>query len=138
MIDKFEGKYAFLSNFYESPIEQDRIIYPTVEHYFQAQKTLDFEERLMIARAGTPGQAKRMGRSVTLRKDWEDVKLEVMEFAVREKFTTHAELRKQLIATGDEELVEGNWWKDRFWGVCEGTGQNHLGQILMKVRDELK
>ena len=138
MINSFEGKYAFLSNFYESPIAEDRIIYPTVEHYFQAQKTLDINERKKIAAADTPGKAKRLGRSVTLRPDWEEIKLGVMEHAVREKFTTHSILRVMLVGTGDEELVEGNWWNDRFWGVCEGTGANHLGQILMKVRDELK
>lgn len=138
MINSFEGKYAFLSNFYESPIAEDRIIYPTVEHYFQAQKTLDMDERKKIAAADTPGKAKRLGRSVTLRPDWEEIKLGVMEHAVREKFTTHSTLRVMLVGTGDEELVEGNWWNDRFWGVCEGVGANHLGQILMKVRDELK
>ena len=137
MINSFEGEYAFLSNFYEHPISNGVITFPTNEHYFQAMKTLEDDERLAIARAATPGQAKRMGRSVKLRPDWESIKLDVMETAVRIKFTD-PELAAKLIATGDEELVEGNWWNDTFWGVCNGVGENHLGKILMKVRADIK
>ena len=137
MINSFEGEYAFLSNFYEHPISNGVITFPTNEHYFQAMKTLEDDERLAIARAATPGQAKRMGRKVQLRSDWESIKLDVMETAVRIKFTD-PELAAKLIATGDEELVEGNWWNDTFWGVCNGVGENHLGKILMKVRADIK
>lgn len=137
MINSFEGEYAFLSNFYEHPISNGVITFPTNEHYFQAMKTLEDDERLAIARAATPGQAKRMGRSVNLRPDWESIKLDVMETAVRIKFTD-PELAAKLIATGDEELIEGNWWNDTFWGVCNGVGENHLGKILMKVRADIK
>ena len=122
MIDKFRGKYWFLSNFYESPIEEENITYPTVEHYFQAQKTFNQEEKLKIAQATKPAKAKKMGRKVNLRKDWEDVKIQVMEN----------------VATGDEELVEGNPWGDRYWGVCNGSGKNKLGKLLMKIRKELQ
>ena len=137
MIDKFRGKYWFLSNFYESPIEDENIIYPTVEHYFQAQKTLNREEKLKIAKASKPAKAKKMGRQVNLRKDWEDIKLQVMEKALRLKFQDPA-LCEKLIATGDEELVEGNPWGDRYWGVCNGSGKNKLGKLLMKIRKELQ
>jgi len=137
MIDKFRGKYGFLSNFYESPIEDENITYPTVEHYFQAQKTLNREEKLKIAKATKPAKAKKMGRQVKLRKDWEDIKLQVMEKALRLKFQDST-LRKKLIATGDEELVEGNPWGDRYWGVCNGSGKNKLGKLLMKIRKELQ
>lgn len=137
MINSFEGEYAFLSNFYEHPISNGVITFPTNEHYFQAMKTLEDDERLAIAKAATPGQAKRMGRKVKLRADWESIKLDVMETAVRIKFTD-PELAAKLIATGDEELVEGNWWNDTFWGVCNGVGENHLGKILMKVRADIK
>lgn len=137
MINSFEGEYAFLSNFYEHPISNGVITFPTNEHYFQAMKTLEDDERLAIARAATPGQAKRMGRSVNLRPDWESIKMDVMETAVRIKFTD-PELAAKLIATGDEELIEGNWWNDTFWGVCNGVGENHLGKILMKVRADIK
>lgn len=137
MIDKFRGKYWFLSNFYESPIEDENITYPTVEHYFQAQKTLNREEKLKISKATKPAKAKKMGRQVNLRKDWEDIKLQVMEKALRLKFQDPA-LRKKLIATGDEELVEGNPWGDRYWGVYNGSGKNKLGKFLMKIRKELQ
>lgn len=136
MIDSFDGKYAFLSNFYEHPISEGNLTFPTNEHYFQAMKTLDLTERIAIARAGTPGQSKRMGRSVKLRSDWEEIKLSVMETALRLKFAD-PELAKKLKATGDEELVEGNWWNDTYWGVCKGVGENHLGKLLMKIRSEL-
>lgn len=136
MINSFEGKYAFLSNFYEHPISEGSLTFPTNEHYFQAMKTLDLTERIAITRAGTPGQSKRMGRSVKLRSDWEDIKLSVMETALRLKFAD-PELAAMLKATGDEELVEGNWWNDTFWGVCNGVGENNLGKLLMKIRAEL-
>ena len=136
MINSFEGKYAFLSNFYEHPISEGSLTFPTNEHYFQAMKTLDLTERIAIARAGTPSQSKRMGRSVKLRSDWEDIKLSVMETALRLKFAD-PELAAMLKATGNEELVEGNWWNDTFWGVCNGVGENNLGKLLMKIRAEL-
>ena len=137
MIDKFRGKYWFLSNFYESPIEEENITYPTVEHYFQAQKTFNHEEKLKIAQATKPATAKKMGRRVSLRKNWEEVKIHVMEKGLRLKFQDPT-LRKKLLATGDEELVEGNPWGDRYWGVCNGSGKNKLGKLLMKIRKELQ
>jgi ribA/ribD-fused uncharacterized protein len=113
-IDRFTGDYDFLSNFHASPIEVDAILYPTVEHAFQAAKTEDPEEKRAVAEAATPASAKRKGRKVQLRPDWEQVKVGIMEELVRLKFTTYADLREQLLATGDAELVEGNDWNDRF------------------------
>jgi len=136
-IDRFTGDHDFLSNFHPSPVEVDGILYPTVEHAFQAAKTSDPDEKQALAETATPGSAKRLGRKVQLRPDCEEVKVGIMEELVRLKFTTHANLREQLLATGDAELVEGNNWNDRFWGVCRGKGQNQLGLILMKVRSEL-
>jgi ribA/ribD-fused uncharacterized protein len=137
VIDKFDGtEYAFLSNFYSSPIQYEGIVYPTVEHMFQALKALDVETRKKIANAATPGQAKRLGRSVALREDWEEVKVDVMRTALQLKFSNPA-LRAKLIATGDAELIEGNTWNDRFWGVCRGTGKNMLGLLLMELRCSL-
>lgn len=136
MIDNFYGEYRFLSNFWPSPIELDRMIYPTVEHAFQAAKTDNRPERERIAALPTPGSAKRAGRKVALRPDWEHVKVAVMEDLVRRKFSD-PDLAARLLATGAEELVEGNTWNDCFWGVCRGQGRNELGQILMKVRAEL-
>ena len=137
MINCFDGEYAFLSNYYNSPITHDGITYPTNEHFFQAMKTLKIDERLAIAAAGTPGKAKRMGRSVTLRSDWETIKSYYMELGLRLKFQ-NPDLAAKLIATGDEELIEGNTWGDRIWGVCDGEGENRLGKLLMKIREEIK
>ena len=125
-----------MSNFFLHPIIVDGCTYRTNEHAFQAMKTFDHLERMRIATAETPGASKRMGRRVALRPDWEKVKDEVMLSIVRCKFQDK-ELAGMLIATGDAELVEGNTWGDRYWGV-DGTGKNRLGEILMKVRAELR
>lgn len=142
MIDCFENEYAFLSNFYEHPIEYKGIIYPTNEHFFQAMKTLDLKEHMKIAAASTPGKSKWLGRSANLRPDWEEVKEDIMLLALRLKFSDR-DMAKKLLATGDEYLVEGTWWHDRYWGICScpvcgGRGKNRLGYLLMKVREELK
>jgi N-glycosidase YbiA len=137
-IDNFNGEFAFLSNFYPAANRYAGLVYPTVEHAFQAAKTQDDTEKRQIAAAHSPGQAKRLGRAVRLRPDWESVKVAVMTELVREKFATHPELRERLLATGDAELIEGNTWNDRFWGVSGGFGKNWLGRILMQVRQELR
>jgi ribA/ribD-fused uncharacterized protein len=142
MIAKFEGKDAFLSNFASSPINYEGITYPTVEHAFQAAKTLSTEERATIAAMATPGQAKRAGRRVSLRSDWETVKFSVMEECLRLKFADPV-LRKKLLNTGDLVLVEGNTWHDNIWGSCTcpncgNRGGNALGQMLMSIREELR
>lgn len=136
-IDSFSKEYEFLSNFYSQEITYDGIKYPTNEHAFQAAKTLDLEERKVISSLPTPGQAKRAGRRVSLRPDWEEVKFDVMKEIVILKFINPA-LKEKLLATGDSELIEGNTWNDRCWGVCNGVGQNNLGRILMEVRELLK
>ena len=139
MINKFDGEYAFLSNFYECPIVGwDGITYPTNEHYFQAQKTLNKIEKRAIAAAPTPGKSKRMGRNVQLRPDWEVVKYDIMYEICKAKFEQHSDLKEQLLATGDAYLEEGNTWNDRCWGVCNGVGENNLGKILMRIRDEFR
>lgn len=137
MINSFDKEYYFLSNFYPSKITFEGIEYKTVEHAFQAAKSLDNFERYTIAMMPTPGRAKQMGRSINLRADWEEVKESVMETCLREKFAI-PEFREKLLATGDEELIEGNTWNDRFWGVCNGEGENKLGKLLMKIRKELQ
>ena len=147
----FDGEYAFLSNFYDSPIEfitvdGKKMIAPTVEHAFQAEKAMFSQEQEAIINAATPGKAKRLGRHVLLRPDWEDVKDEAMEEFVSRKFQI-PELRDKLLATGDANLVEGNTWHDSVWGICTCPkcinnpnikGQNKLGKILMKVRDSIR
>jgi ribA/ribD-fused uncharacterized protein len=136
-IAEFQGEYRFLSNFWPATVEFEGIMYPTAEHAYQSAKTLDMNERKRIAELPTPGEAKRAGRALALRPDWEQVKLGVMEECVRYKFTHHAELSQKLLATADAHLEEGNTWGDTFWGTVHGAGQNHLGRILMRVRGEL-
>jgi ribA/ribD-fused uncharacterized protein len=137
-IDDFRGDYAFLSNFHVAPVTVNHITYPTVEHAFQACKTVNEAERRHIAAAPTPGEAKRRGRHATLRADWDEVRITCMRSIVWCKFTQHPDLAEKLLATGDATLIEGNWWHDKFWGVCEGKGQNWLGILLMETRERLR
>jgi len=137
MINEFKGKYYFLSNFYNAPVMYEELLYLNNEAAFQSAKVLDIEKRKQFC-TKDPSTAKRKGRNVTLRHDWEKIKDKVMEDCVRDKFTRNEVLKKRLIETGDEELVEGNLWNDTYWGVCRGRGRNMLGKILMKVREELR
>lgn len=137
----FNGEFRFLSNFEPSWITMaDRITYPSVEHAFQAAKTTNLEARWLIAALRSPGAAKRAGRAVVLRADWEEVKGPVMIACLRAKFGQHPDLAQKLLATGDRELVEANTWGDRVWGVDyrTGAGENRLGIALMIVRSELR
>lgn len=136
-IDKFEGTYGWLSNFFPSEVKLDGKKYKTVEHAYQAAKTVDVEEREKIRNLNKASDAKKRGRKVTMRDDWEKVKLGIMEQLLRQKFADQ-NLKKLLLDTGEEQLIEGNWWGDTFWGVCRGEGFNHLGRILMRIRADLK
>jgi ribA/ribD-fused uncharacterized protein len=139
-IDSFSGKHRFLSNFYPATVELDGVRYQSVEHAYQAAKTLDLEARVPILTM-TPGQAKSYGRTVKLRPDWELVKLDVMVGLLRQKFdpARNHELTEWLVATSPRELVEGNTWHDVLWGRCncnyhKARGENWLGRLLMEVR----
>ena len=152
-IDKFEGRYSFLSNFYPCKIVHQGITYPSTEHYYVAQKVNDdqiingkfypkADVREMISNISTPGQVKRFGRTLKLRSDWDNIKLGVMEWCLREKFKEE-NLKEMLLQTGDQELIESNYWHDVVWGVCTcqkcgNKGENNLGKLLMKIRGEIK
>ena len=137
MIDKFDGEYRFLSNFYPSVMKYKDIIYMSAEGAYQAQKCEDeiAKELFMFLSAA---EAKRLGRNVKMREDWDIVKDDIMKEIVFEKFSQHPFLKEKLIATRDQELVEGNDWNDYYWGVCKGKGRNKLGEILMEVRTCLR
>jgi nicotinate (nicotinamide) nucleotide adenylyltransferase len=137
-IAKFREEFSFLSNFYPCDVSYNKITYKNAEAAFQAQKTLDPDERLSFSNL-SGAQSKSKGRSVLLRKDWDEIKLTVMEEIVRAKFTQNPNLAQMLSATGDRLIEEGNSWNDRYWGVDvkSGKGENHLGQILMKIRAEI-
>ena len=136
-IDYFDGEYAFLSNFYPAKVSFDGMDYPNNEAAFQAQKCPERRAEF-VALGQQPGKQKRLGRKVPLRPDWENVKDEVMRALCICKFAQNPHLAQKLLATGNAELVEGNYWNDYYWGVCNGTGQNKLGKILMEVREELR
>ena len=146
--------FGFLSNFHPAPIELDGETWPTVEHFYQTQKSPDPVYRQAIRQAVSPGRAKRLAappggpRRVSAqswfrrnqcepRPDWHEVKLEVMRRAVRAKFTQNADLAELLRATGTAELIEDSA-SDPYWGIgADGTGSNWLGRVLMEVRAEL-
>ena len=142
VIDCFDGEYAFLSNFYEHPIDINGVTYKSTEHAFQAMKATNKADHDLIVNAQTPGQAKRLGKKIQLRSDWEDIKYIVMQDILRIKFAS-PELGKMLMATGDATLIEGNTWHDNLWGNCtcprcaDKVGKNWLGNILMGVRQDL-
>lgn len=136
-IDFFRGQYSFLSNFYEAPLEYDGRVYANSEGAFHSMKSLDPKVRDKF-KPLNPSEAKKLGRSVILRTDWDLVKDQYMKEIVLAKFEQNPDIAYKLIETGDTILIEGNWWGDRYWGVCNGTGKNKLGKILMEVRTELK
>ena len=136
VIREFIDAYAFLSNFYHSPVKYRNLIYLNVEAAFQAQKESCEKDKEQYTRMN-PAQAKLVGRNCNLREDWEEIKEQTMYEIVKAKFTQNEALARLLLATGDAYLEEGNWWHDTTWGVCNGVGQNKLGKILMRVREEL-
>jgi len=137
-IGSFETKeYRFLSNFYDAPICYMGEVYKTAEHLYQSMKTLVDSEKDTIMNASSPGKAKRLGKTVTLRADWESIKDRVMFHVCLCKFLQHKYLAVKLVETGEAYLEEGNNWGDTYWGVCDGIGENKLGKILMQVRNIL-
>ena len=136
-IDCFREEYYFLSNFYPAVIRFDGITYLNSEAAFQAQKCTESAERDRFSKLSAD-EAKKLGRKVVLRSDWNDVKIPLMQEIVKAKFTQNRYLSEWLLATGNKELIEGNTWHDTFWGVDikTGEGQNHLGIILMELREQ--
>jgi len=132
----FRGAFDFLSNFYPARVEVGGIRYQNAEAAFQAQKRTDAADRGAFAGLDAV-KAKRKGRQVKLRSDWDAVRLSVMENVVRAKFLQNPDLAARLVATGTMPLEEGNDFGDTFWGVDAktGRGENNLGKILMKIRE---
>lgn len=137
-IKRFSGTFNWLSNFYYTPVTLDGVLYPSVEHAYQAAKTLDLDAREKIRCLVAPAAAKSDGRKLLLREGWDEMKLNIMLDLLRQKFT-HPGLRAKLVATGTRQLIEGNFWGDTFWGVDSRVGgENHLGRLLMQVRGEIR
>jgi len=142
MINRFIGKYKEFSNFEPAPVRFENLTFPTVEHAYVAAKSLDrtFRRDVALMPATKAGQVKKWGRTINLRSDWDKVKLQVMEDLVAQKFNIYP-LQELLLDTKDQLLVEGNFWHDNYWGNClckkcmKVKGENHLGKILMTVRE---
>ncbi len=137
---RVKDKFGYFSNFSPHPIKLKGKLWPTSEHFFQAQKFAGTEHEEEIRLAKSPMIAARMGRSRQrpLRPDWEAVKADIMRQAVLAKFSQHPELRASLLSTGDARLVE-HTKKDSYWGDGgDGRGKNMLGAILMEIREKLK
>ena len=132
----FFGPYRFLSNFYPVMVQQDGIIFPSVEHAYVAAKTLIYQEKLAVAEVKTAAEVKKIGRQLELRDDWEEIKLDVMLDLLIQKFSQEP-FKTKLLLTKDLYLEETNTWGDKFWGVCNGVGENNLGKLLMWVRASL-
>lgn len=137
IVDRFAGRYSFLSNFYQAWIAYEDLCYPSVEHAYQAAKCANLLDRKLIQQAETAHKAKRLGRRVKLVDGWDDKKIPVMDQLLRIKFTDPY-LAEQLIKTYPAKLIEGNTWNDTFWGVYNDEGENHLGKLLMGVRADLR
>jgi len=142
-INAFKGSYRFLSNFVPCSVYLEGVAYPSVEHAYQAAKATDPALRVPFE-SGTAPEAKKRGSKLNIRPDWENIKLAVMESLLNQKFLQGTSYRAMLDATKGSELIEGNWWHDNFWGecycgekeACKNGGKNHLGKLLMKIRDE--
>lgn len=134
-IEKFTGEFAFLSNFYNVPLTYNGLTYMNSESAYQAQKDPSRATQFTKLPAN---QAKRLGRTVHIRSDWDEVKDTIMYEIVRSKFEQNPDIAQKLINTGNAEIIEGNWWNDTYWGVCNGVGQNKLGKIIMRIRKKLK
>lgn len=136
LIDGFVGKYRWASNFHLCDVMYERDLYVSSENAFQAAKERkEYRTRFFYC---SPSDAKKMGRVVKLSKDWDLLRLIVMKEILLDKFTRNLDLKEKLLATGNATLVEGNWWGDTFWGVCNGVGSNNLGLILMLTREKLR
>lgn len=163
-ITEFQGPYRFLSNFWPAKFEWNGLLWHSSEAAYVAAKTNDRELQEALSEIIDPGSVKRFGRglgplrvvkvvntrtgeevvkwlTMSIRPDWDDVKLQFMNEIVRAKFEQNSDLLQKLLDTEDAILEEGNNWKDRYWGICppaSGNGRNELGKILMKIREEHK
>lgn len=137
-IESFTGDHRFLSNFWPVVVKLDGGEYRSVEHAYQAAKTLDLKNRRKIRNLPTAAGAKQLGKKIKIRPYWDIIKVDVMLGLLRQKFAKGSPLADKLLATDQSHLEEENYWGDTYWGVCKGVGKNKLGRLLMFVRDELR
>ena len=135
-ITSFQGNYRWLSNFYPHEVMLDGITYPSVENAYQAAKTLITSERIPFQKCSA-SSAKKLGYKVTVRENWDDVKLSVMRDLIMQKYKPNSSLGIKLLKTGNVDIVEGNTHRDTYWGKYRGVGKNNLGILIMQQRDIL-
>ena len=136
IISAFRGDYRWLSNFERCDILYKGILYKSAEAAFQAQKTTNIKARYIFTKLDAR-ESKTLGRVIQLRSDWEEVKDEIMYDICEIKFNL-PQFKAKLVDTGEMEIVEGNYWGDTYWGVCDGVGKNELGKIIMDIREDIK
>ena len=129
-------EYQFLSNMARVWVDYEEHSYFSVEHAYQAAKSTNPRDRKLMFRVASPYDAKRIAKSFVVRQDWHQIKLQVMEDLLRQKFNTEP-FKFKLKATGNAYIEETNTWGDTYWGVCNGKGDNHLGKLIMKIRSEM-
>ena len=137
-IKSFDGSHRFLGNQWHMPVMLDGRNYASVEHAFQAARTLDPKARQAIHASPFAADARKIAATVPERSGWVKMMHGVMRELVEQKFAAGTKLAERLLATGDAELVWTNHLGDSYWGVCNGVGENHLGRLLMKVRGDLE
>lgn len=144
-INRFIGEWEEFSNFYPATIFYEGLKFPSVEHAYVASKSLDmsFRRDIALMKAEDSGLAKKWGRNVKLRPNWNTRKVDFMRNFLRQKFGIHY-FQEKLLSTKERELIEGNFWHDNFWGNCgcgkckEIKGTNMLGKLLMEIREVIK
>lgn len=136
-ISQFDTEWVTFSNFAYSPFEYKCTIYPTAEHAFQCAKVTNSKNWAKVLSAKTPGEAKILGNIYKDHKSWGEVKVSIMTEILEAKFSSNRYLADLLISTDGRHIEESNNWGDTYWGTVNGTGENHLGKILMEVREKL-
>jgi ribA/ribD-fused uncharacterized protein len=141
MIERMNGKYYLLSNFYPCPIEYEGLVYRSNEAAYQASKSTDPEVRESFTRVKNGGEARTAGQTIYLRQNWDQIKYEIMKDINRIKYS-EPEMKGFLLGTGDQYIQEGNNHQDFYYGCClidgKWVGENNLGKILMEIREELR
>lgn len=127
---RFRGNYYFLSNFYPAPVKIDGRVYSCAEAAFQALKCVGYEDQF-VGLSGS--EAKRLGRRLPMRPDWGTVRVEAMRRVLQQKFSDPVLMTQLRSISGI--IQEDNDWGDTYWGVCRRVGENHLGKLLMGIRD---
>lgn len=139
MISRFRGEYSWLSNFYLTPVTYEGVIYKSVEHAYMSAKSDIPSWKIFCMNEENPGKVKKESKKITLVKNWDEIKYDVMKKCLFSKFRKNP-LRQKLLDTGDQQIIEGNTWGDTYWGydINMQMGKNNLGKLIMKIRKKLQ